>query len=75
MRRIIVLFFVLVCMKPVAARMPEKALTDWLRPAVFSITMVMVHDVVNPPAASRYYAYIMLGAYDIVAQHNSSLTR
>jgi hypothetical protein len=30
---------------------------------------------VNPPAASRYYAYAMLGAYDIVAQHNSSLTR
>jgi hypothetical protein len=31
--------------------------------------MVMVHDVVNPPAASRYYAYAMLGAYDIVSQN------
>lgn len=55
--------------------MPEKTLTDWLRPALFSITMVMVHDVVNPPAASRYYAYAMLGAYDLVAQHNSALVK
>lgn len=50
-----------------------QALTDYLRPAVFSLTMVMVHDVVNPPAASRYYAYVMLGAYDLVSRHNKEL--
>lgn len=44
-----------------------------LQPAVFSLTMVMVHDVVNPPAASRYYAYCTLGAYDIVARHSSDV--
>jgi len=75
MRRSLVLLFVFVTVMRVEAQMPEKTLTEWLRPALFSITMVMVHDVVNPPAASRYYAYIMLGAYDIVAQHNSSLVR
>ncbi|RYE30972.1 MAG: phosphatase PAP2 family protein [Sphingobacteriaceae bacterium] len=32
--------------------------------------MVMVHDVVSPPVAARYYAYAMLGAYQIVAQNN-----
>ncbi|HXB09780.1 MAG TPA: vanadium-dependent haloperoxidase [Puia sp.] len=53
----------------------DQALTDYLRPAVFSLTMVMVHDVVNPPAASRYYAYVMLGAYDLVSQHDRSLVR
>lgn len=40
---------------------------------VFASSKVMMHDVVNPPAASRFYAYIMLGAYEIVSQHDSSL--
>src|SRR5579859_153484 len=53
----------------------QKELTDYLRPAVFSLTMVMVHDVVNPPAASRYYAYALLGAYDLVAQHDAAVIK
>jgi len=53
----------------------QKQLTDYLRPAVFSLTMVMVHDVVNPPAASRYYAYALLGAYDLVAQHDAAMVQ
>ena len=32
-----------------------------------------MHDVVNPPAASRYYAYCLLGAYDLVTQNKPSL--
>jgi len=54
-------------------RLPDSALRDYLRPAVFALTMVMVHDVVNPPAASRYYSYATIGAYDIVAQNDSTL--
>ncbi|TDW96685.1 vanadium-dependent haloperoxidase [Dinghuibacter silviterrae] len=53
----------------------EKVLTDYLRPAVFSLTMVMVHDVVNPPAACRYYTYAMLGAYDLVSAHDTAIAR
>ena len=49
-----------------AGRLPDSALGNYLRPAVFALTMVMVHDVVNPPAASRYYSYATIGAYDIV---------
>ncbi|MEP7256992.1 MAG: vanadium-dependent haloperoxidase [Flavitalea sp.] len=41
-----------------------------LQSPVFSISMVMMHDVVNPPAASRFYTYAMLGAYEIVSQHS-----
>lgn len=37
------------------------------------INMTMVHDVISPPAASRFYAYSMLGAYSIVAAHNPRL--
>ncbi|HWB90407.1 MAG TPA: vanadium-dependent haloperoxidase [Puia sp.] len=53
----------------------QKELTDYLRPAVFSLTMVMVHDVVNPPAATRYYAYALLGAYELVAQHDAAIVK
>ncbi|GGA89732.1 hypothetical protein GCM10011511_11220 [Puia dinghuensis] len=51
----------------------DRVLADYLRPAVFSLSMVMVHDVVDPPAASRYYAYVMLGAYAIVSRHDKAL--
>lgn len=31
---------------------------------VFHLSEVMLHDVTNPPAASRFYAYSVLGAYE-----------
>lgn len=46
---------------------------DSLNPAIFSLTMVMMHDVVNPPAASRYYAYCTMPAYEIISQNDSSV--
>jgi hypothetical protein len=48
---------------------------DYLQPdhAINSVTMVMVHDVVSPPVAGRYYAYCTLGAYNIVAANNKKL--
>lgn len=45
-----------------------------LQPAVFSLSMVMMHDVVNPPAASRFYSYAVLGAYEIVSQNNPGIS-
>lgn len=54
------------------AQTPEK-LTGKVKPTVFSLSMVMMHDVVNPPAASRFYAYSLLGACDIVSQHEKKL--
>jgi hypothetical protein len=56
-----------------AQREVQSMLTGEMRPSIFAITMVMVHDVVDPPAASRYYAYIMLGAYDLVSQHDPAI--
>jgi hypothetical protein len=32
---------------------------------VFNLSEVMLHDVANPPAASRFYAYSLLGAYEV----------
>ncbi|QNE40026.1 vanadium-dependent haloperoxidase [Hymenobacter sp. NBH84] len=41
--------------------------------ALDAINMTLVHDVVAPPVAARYYAYTTLGAYAIVSTHNKSL--
>lgn len=43
-------------------------LSTRLQPTVFAVTMVMIHDVVNPPAASRFYTYCLVGAHEIVAR-------
>ena len=32
---------------------------------VFHLSEVMLHDVASPPAASRFYAYALLGAYEV----------
>ena len=53
--------------------MPKHDLRKRLQPAVFAVTMVMIHDVVNPPAASRFYTYCLLGAHEIVSQHQKSV--
>ena len=60
---------------PVAAQKPP--LAGPLNPgkALDAINMTMVHDVISPPAAARYYAYTMLGAYSIVAAHAQRLPR
>lgn len=55
------------------AQNPGKNLDSHLQPAIFAITMVMIHDVANPPAASRFYTYCLLGAQEIVSQNNKSI--
>ena len=58
-----------------ASAQSKKSVPAYLdvQPAVFSLSMVMMHDVVNPPAASRFYAYAMMGAYEIVSQNNKTI--
>ncbi len=53
----------------------NKALPDYLQlqKPIFAMSMVMMHDVVNPPAASRFYSYAMLGAYEIASQHKAQM--
>lgn len=59
---------------PANAQKKDAPFTRYLQPAVFSLSKIMMHDVVNPPAASRYYAYCMLGAYEIASQHDTALS-
>lgn len=57
------------------AAKPLKPLPAYLElgPAVNAINMVMIHDVVPPPVASRFYAYAMLTAYQIVSQNDKKV--
>lgn len=72
MRRIIV---IILLYSNIVNGQSKKLLPAYLdiQPAIFALSMVMMHDVVNPPAASRFYAYAMLGAYEIVSQNNKTI--
>jgi hypothetical protein len=60
---------------PCFAQSANNTFPDYLQPehAINAVTMVMVHDVTSPPVAARYYAYCMLGAYNLVAANNKNI--
>ena len=65
MKKLIAISFLLCNVVVLFAK--EKPSRYDLQPVVFSLSKVMMHDVVNPPAASRYYAYCLIGANEIVS--------
>lgn len=69
------ILFVLLMMQSAVFAQTKKQLPHYLdlKPAVFSLSLVMMHDVVNPPAAARFYSYAVLSAYEIVAQNNDKI--
>lgn len=71
MKRFLFLWLLLWLTTPVQATQPD--LRARVQPTVFAVTMVMIHDVINPPAATRFYAYCLLGAHEIVAQHERNV--
>jgi hypothetical protein len=42
-------------------------------PVINAINLVMIHDVISPPVAARYYAYSMLGAYKIISANDKKI--
>jgi hypothetical protein len=44
-----------------------------IAPIVNAINMVMIHDVISPPVAARYYSYAMMSGYQIVSQNNAKI--
>jgi hypothetical protein len=54
-------------------RVNEKREVEEFTNAVYSITEVMFHDVINPPAAARFYAYSTLAAYQVTSSYNPLL--
>jgi len=74
MKKLVVIVFCIYQLCPskaLASNGPDYALQ--VHPAIQALTMVMIHDVVNPPAAARYYAYCSMAAYNIVTAHNTAM--
>lgn len=73
--KILVIVCCLIVARQSFAHQKQQNFPDYLQPdhAINAVTMVMVHDVVSPPVAARYYAYCMLGAYNIVATNDKSM--
>lgn len=46
--------------------------TTTIQQQVWALTETMYHDVVNPPAAARFYAYSLLTGYEILSALDSS---
>lgn len=67
------IFFVLLFVTKWAhAERKEDFLFRQVQPALFSVTRIMMHDVVSPPVASRYYYYCTLGAYAIISSQDDT---
>ena len=67
------IFFTLLFMAPVflQAQMNEENLNKpSIQQQVWDLTEVMYHDVVNPPAAARFYSYALLTGYEILSRLN-----
>lgn len=39
---------------------------------ITQMTEVMIHDITNPPLATRFFSYACLGGYEVVAQNNNA---
>jgi len=46
---------------------------DRITTVVNSMTTIMIHDVTNPPLASRFFSYACLAGYEVVTQNNPQL--
>lgn len=66
-----VLAGVLSCQSP-EERVPSLS-TDDIARAITQATEVMVHDVTNPPLAARFFAYICLSGYEVIALNDSTV--
>ena len=54
------------------AQEKQKSYAATIQQQVWSLTDVMYHDVVNPPAAARFYSYSLLAGYEILSQLDPS---
>ena len=58
---------------PSHAQSKEEKLKPLVKEAVFALSNVMMHDVVSPVIASRYYMYCTIGANSIIAFSGKSI--
>ncbi len=51
--------------------MPPKLGNNDISKVITRATEIMVHDVTNPPLAARFFAYVCLSGYEVIAQNDS----
>jgi hypothetical protein len=56
------------------AQEKQKSYAATIQQQVWSLTDVMYHDVVNPPAAAIFYSYSLLAGYEILSQLDPSVS-
>lgn len=61
------------CMIEVQAQQREEKLKPLVKDAVFALSNVMMHDVVSPVIASRYYMYCTIGSNAIIASQDKTI--
>ncbi|MEY3687825.1 MAG: hypothetical protein RIR84_666 [Bacteroidota bacterium] len=60
-------------MTEVQAQQREEKLKPLVKDAVFALSNVMMHDVVSPVIASRYYMYCTIGSNAIIASKDKTI--
>lgn len=75
MKRLVLLF--ISCLSFTASFAGKKQVPAYLelQQPVNAINLVMIHDVISPPVAARYYAYAMLSAYQLVAENDNEVVK
>jgi hypothetical protein len=58
-----------------AQQLKKNSTSPTVEQQVWSLTEVMYHDVVNPPAAARFYSYSILTGYEILSQLDPSAAK
>ncbi|MEO5998198.1 MAG: vanadium-dependent haloperoxidase [Chitinophagaceae bacterium] len=51
----------------------QEAGADQVAAIVNDMTLLMVHDVTNPPLAARFFAYTMLAGYEVASKNDTSI--
>ena len=73
---LVLILFILCCFyacRPSEQVNPNMLVTNQEAKAVIKgMTQIMVHDISNPPLASRFYSYACLAGYEVVTQNNPS---
>ena len=73
---LVLILFILCCFyacRPSEQVNPNMLVTHQEANAVINMmTQIMVHDISNPPLASRFYSYACLAGYEVVTQNNPS---
>jgi PAP2 superfamily len=64
--------FFLILTTRLFAQTDEQAADQFIKSA-FHLSEVMLHDVANPPAAARFYAYSMLSAYEVLQRNQPEM--